>query len=78
MPGAAHEMMVKVLKEHPEWFDLLLRTLPGYVRGDIRPQPQPETGATYARKITRDDGRLDWSRPAVEVEGCWVGRALPQ
>ena len=27
MPGAAHEMMVKVLKEHPEWFDLLLRTL---------------------------------------------------
>ncbi len=27
MPGAAHEIMVKVLKEHPEWFDLLLRTL---------------------------------------------------
>ncbi len=47
--------------------DLLLRTLPGYVRGEIRPQPQPETGATYARKITREDGRLDWSRPAAEV-----------
>jgi len=27
MPGAAHEMMVKVLKEHPEWFNLLLKTL---------------------------------------------------
>lgn len=47
--------------------NLLLRTLPGYVSGEIRPQPQPETGATYARKITRDDGRLDWSRPAVDV-----------
>jgi len=27
MPGAAHEPMVKVLKEHPAWFDLLLKTL---------------------------------------------------
>ncbi|MDB4930926.1 MAG: hypothetical protein JWM10_3410, partial [Myxococcaceae bacterium] len=27
MPGAAHEMMVRVLKEHPAWFNLLLKTL---------------------------------------------------
>ncbi len=27
MPGPAHEMMVKVLKEHPAWFNLLLKAL---------------------------------------------------
>jgi methionyl-tRNA formyltransferase len=28
------------------------------------PRPQPETGATYAAKLTREDGALDWSLPA--------------
>ena len=27
-------------------------------------RPQPTEGATYARKITREDGRLVWSQPA--------------
>ena len=30
--------------------------------------PQPETGVTYADKLTRDSGRLDWSRPALALE----------
>lgn len=30
-------------------------------------QPQDETAATYARKITREDGRIDWARPADEI-----------
>lgn len=28
------------------------------------PTPQPEAGVTYAAKLTRDDGRLDWTQPA--------------
>lgn len=44
--------------------DLLLETLPGYVAGTIRPVPQPAEGVTYARKITKEDGHLDWTRPA--------------
>jgi methionyl-tRNA formyltransferase len=44
--------------------DLLLRTLPDYVSGRIQPRPQPEQGASYARKITREDGLLDWRQPA--------------
>ncbi len=32
------------------------------------PQPQPETGVTYAPKLTRADGRLDWSRTAAELD----------
>jgi methionyl-tRNA formyltransferase len=46
---------------------LLVRTIPDYVNGKIAPQPQPEEGATYARKIKKEDGRLDWSRPAVAL-----------
>jgi methionyl-tRNA formyltransferase len=43
---------------------LLARTIPEFVAGKITPRPQPGEGATYARKITKDDGKLDWSRPA--------------
>ncbi len=43
---------------------LLARTLPEYLNGKITPRPQPVEGASYARKITKEDGRLDWSQPA--------------
>ena len=46
---------------------LLLDTLPGYLAGSIRPTPQPVEGVTLARKITREDGRIDWTRPAIEL-----------
>lgn len=46
---------------------LLLDTIPGYVAGEIQPQLQPAEGVTYARKITRDDGRLDWKQPALTL-----------
>src|SRR6266849_5176504 len=48
--------------------DLLVKTLPDYAAGKIIPQPQPAAGATHARKITREDGRLDWPQPA---RGLW-------
>ncbi len=44
--------------------EALITTIPKYVNGEIIPQPQPATGSTYARKITKDDGRMDWSQPA--------------
>jgi methionyl-tRNA formyltransferase len=44
---------------------LLVQTIPGYVTGKIVPRLQPEEGVTYARKITKEDGRLDWSQPAI-------------
>lgn len=31
-------------------------------------RPQPADGVTYAAKLTREDGRLDWQRPAAELE----------
>ena len=43
---------------------LLIQTVPEFVTGTIVPRKQPQTGASYARKITREDGRLDWTQPA--------------
>ena len=30
--------------------------------------PQPEAGVTYAPKLTRDAGRIDWRRDATAIE----------
>jgi methionyl-tRNA formyltransferase len=43
---------------------LLARTIPDYASGKIATHPQPAEGASYARKIKKEDGRLDWSQPA--------------
>ncbi len=47
--------------------DLLLRAVAAYERGEIRPQPQPEEGATYAPKIRPEETWLDLRRPAREL-----------
>ncbi|MCC6615251.1 MAG: methionyl-tRNA formyltransferase [Anaerolineae bacterium] len=48
--------------------ELLIETLPGYLSGDITPQPQDEDLATLAPRIDKDEGRIDWTRSAVEIE----------
>jgi methionyl-tRNA formyltransferase len=35
---------------------------------DLTPQPQPVEGVTYASKVDKSEARIDWSRPAVEVD----------
>ncbi len=35
---------------------------------DPRPVPQPEEGATYAPKLARDAGRIDWTKDAASIE----------
>lgn len=47
--------------------DLLVATLPGYAAGRVPAEAQAATGITYARKITREDGRVDWSQPALTL-----------
>ena len=46
---------------------LLVGSLPGYLSGEIQPCPQPNEGATYARKIKKADGRIDWGEPATAL-----------
>jgi methionyl-tRNA formyltransferase len=43
---------------------LILRTL----AENPDPVPQPEDGVTYAPKLTREDGRIDWTRSSEEVD----------
>ena len=57
-------------------------TVDALAKGHITPRPQPEEGVTYAAKIDKAEGRLDWSRPAADLErqlralnpwpGCWT------
>jgi len=49
---------------------LMVRTLELLERGEIEPRPQPIDpidGVTYAPRLTRDSGRVDWGLPAREI-----------
>jgi len=64
--------------------DLLLSTLDELAHGSTRPEPQPQpaTGATYARRLSAADGDLDQDLAAAEIDrrvralsgepGCWI------
>ncbi len=47
---------------------LIVSTLDGLLRRTIDPVPQPEEGVTYAHKLGKEEGVLDWRRPAAELE----------
>ncbi len=47
---------------------LLIETLPGWLAGAITPQPQATEGVTMAGRLKKEHGRIDWTRPAVEIE----------
>ncbi|MBV8091426.1 MAG: methionyl-tRNA formyltransferase [Alphaproteobacteria bacterium] len=47
---------------------LILEALEGVLRGTVAPRPQPQEGVTYAHKISREDGRLDWRLAAAVLE----------
>jgi methionyl-tRNA formyltransferase len=69
--------------------ELLMETLPQWLDGKLVPQPQDGDRATYSKMITKEDGLIDWHRPAVELwrrvrafqpwPGCyttWQGRTV--
>ena len=46
---------------------LLIETLLGLQQGTIRPTPQDDAQATYARLIQKSDFALDWTKPAIAL-----------
>jgi methionyl-tRNA formyltransferase len=48
--------------------ELLREALPAYLRGELTPVPQPSEGVVLAPIIQKEEGRLDFTRPAVELE----------
>ncbi len=61
---------------------LLLEALPAFVRGSVEARPQPANGVTYAPRLRSEDGKLDRTMPAHEIDrrvraltpspGCWL------
>jgi methionyl-tRNA formyltransferase len=45
----------------------IVRLLPELAAGKIKATPQDDAHATYARKISKDEARLDWRCPADEL-----------
>lgn len=48
--------------------EALLEALAAIETGACRPHPQPEEGATYAKKITKEEARIDWRETASVIE----------
>lgn len=47
---------------------LLRECLPAYLRGELKPVPQSSEGMVLAPIIDKEEGRLDFTRPAVVLE----------
>src|SRR5437899_7672365 len=47
--------------------DLMVRALAALERSSLTLTPQPVDGVTYASKLTNEETRIDWSRPAQAV-----------
>jgi methionyl-tRNA formyltransferase len=60
--GSLHDRLAELGAE------MIVGILSRVEAGGIRAQPQGEAGVTYAPKIEKRETRLDWSRPAAELE----------
>jgi methionyl-tRNA formyltransferase len=58
---------------------LLINNLPKYLNGNVIPTPQNDLPITYSRKIDKNDGYIDWNRPAsvtareIRAFSAWPG-----
>ncbi len=63
--------------------ELLVETLPPYLRGELVPEPQDDALATYAPMLKKSDGALDFNLPAeylarqVRAYHPWPGTFFP-
>ena len=68
--GSLHDRLAALAAE------LAPRALAGLADGSLKPAPQTEEGMTYAQKITAEDQRIDWTKPAAEVD-CQIRGLSP-
>ncbi|MBX4191800.1 MAG: methionyl-tRNA formyltransferase [Candidatus Doudnabacteria bacterium] len=48
--------------------DLVIKTLPDWFEGKIKPIVQDHDRATFAKMIKRSDAKIDWSTPAKQID----------
>lgn len=46
---------------------LLGEVMVDWIRGEIKPQPQDESQATYCQPITKDEGEINWRLSAIDI-----------
>ena len=81
--------MVLLLSHAKVLTGVKLATIPKQLEGELEPQPQDESQATYSKLITSEDAEIDWHLSAVELwrriraydpwPGCytrWKGKRL--
>jgi len=56
--------------------DLMMRALGALERGAVTAQAQSQDGVTYAKKILKDEARIDWSKSATEID-CLIRGLSP-
>jgi len=48
--------------------NLLLEVIPKWVNGEIEPKPQDDSKASYTKILKKEDGKIDWKKPAEYIE----------
>jgi len=56
--------------------DLMVRALSALERGSVTETPQAADGVTYAKKILKDEARIDWAKSAREID-CLIRGLSP-
>ena len=51
--------------------ELLIKTLPDYVSGKIKPQEQEHSKATFTKIIKKEDGQITSNKTAQEIYNMW-------
>ncbi len=60
-------------KMKPVAANLLLKTVPEYLAGEIQPTPQDESQATFCKILSRDDGKVDWNNSTEQIYNQYRG-----
>jgi len=68
--GSVHDRLAGLAAE------LAVAALAGYADGTLAPKAQSEEGVTYAHKVKAEDQRIDWTKPAHEVD-CQIRGLSP-
>jgi methionyl-tRNA formyltransferase len=72
--GTYKELEGKLAKSGAE---LLIKILPDYLADRIELQPQDHLQATFTKKFTRDDAKIDWNKTAEEID-CQIRALNPE
>lgn len=65
-PAHSRETLTNELAERGAM--LLINKLPPWLAGEIEARPQDESQATHAPRLKKEEGLIDWSQSAVDIE----------